>query len=120
MSELIITTITKTEIQQLIENAVAKALLQKTKDELSEGDSFLDVEEAASFLGIAKATLYGKCSSLLIPHFKKGKKLYFNRSELVEYLRSGKRKTIQDISQIVNSTLSEKGESIKIGRGHNQ
>ena len=116
MSELIITTITKSEIQQLIENAVAKALLQNNKDELNEGDSFLDVEEAASFLGIAKATLYGKCSSLLIPHFKKGKKLYFNRSELVEYLRSGKRKTIRDISQIVNSTLSEKAESIKMGK----
>ena len=55
--------------------------------------------------GIAKATLYGKCCNLLIPHFKKGKKLYFDKVELLDWLKSGKRKTINDINESVNTHL---------------
>jgi predicted DNA-binding transcriptional regulator AlpA len=115
ISEIIITTITKTEIQQLIERAVQKALDQKSANQKNEQDAFLGVEQAASFLGIAKATLYGKCSKLLIPHFKQGKKLYFRQSELTDYLQSGKRKSIQDIQQKVNAQLSQKGKQLSIG-----
>jgi predicted DNA-binding transcriptional regulator AlpA len=115
MSEIIIMTITKTEIHQLVESAVLKALNQKSSNQKSGQDSFLGVDEAASFLGIAKATLYGKCSKLMVPHFKQGKKLYFRQSELSKYLQSGKRKTIQDIQNQVNNQLSEKGKQLNFG-----
>jgi predicted DNA-binding transcriptional regulator AlpA len=115
MSEIIIMTITKTEIHQLVESAVLKALNQKSSNQKSDQDSFLGVDEAASFLGIAKATLYGKCSKLMVPHFKQGKKLYFRQSELSKYLQSGKRKTIQDIQNQVNNQLSEKGKQLNLG-----
>jgi len=115
MSEIIITTITKTEIQQLVESAVQKALDQKSANIKNDQDAFLGVDEAASFLGIAKATLYGKCSKLLVPHFKQGKKLYFQKSELTKYLQSGKRKTLQDIQHKVNAHLSDKGKQLSLG-----
>ena len=120
MSEIIITTISKKEIQKFIENAVETAILQKSRTDKNQTDVFLDVDQAATFLGIAKATLYGKCSKLLIPHFKKGKKLYFHQSELMDYLKSGKRKTIQDIQQNVNTQLSvsEKGEIYNAKRSY--
>jgi hypothetical protein len=70
MSEIIIMTITKTEIHQLVESAVLKALNQKSSNQKSDQDSFLGVDEAASFLGIAKATLYGKCSQINGPAFQ--------------------------------------------------
>ena len=118
MSEIIITTISKEEIQKFIENAVKTAILQKSIKDKKLNDTFLDVDQAATFLGIAKATLYGKCSKLIIPHFKKGKKLYFHQSELMEYLKSGRRKTIQDIQQKVNTQLSEKGEHYNARRSY--
>jgi excisionase family DNA binding protein len=114
MSEIIITTITKTEIQQLVENAVQKALDQKPTKKKNDKESFLGVDEAASYLGIAKATLYGKCSKLLVPHFKQGKKLYFRQSELAKYLQSGKRKTVLDVQNQVNSQLSDKGKQLNM------
>ena len=70
-----------------------------------QNSTFMDVNQAAEFLGIAKATLYGKCCNLLIPHFKKGKKLYFDKAELLDWLKSGKRKTINDINESVNTHL---------------
>ena len=108
MSEIIITSISKREFQQLIEESVQKMILKKLKVEEDHASAFLDVDQAADFLGIAKATLYGKCCKLLIPHFKKGKKLYFNKPELIEYLKSGKRKTASDIQQTINTDLEKR------------
>ena len=82
-----------------------KAMQQNTKNDKSRFDAFLDVNQAALFLGIAKATLYGKCCNLLISHLKKGKKLYFDNAELLNWLKSGKRKTIKDINESVNTHL---------------
>ena len=105
MSEIILTTISKKESKQLIEGAVQKVILENPNFADDQNSSFMDVTQAAEFLGIAKATLYGKCCNLLIPHFKKGKKLYFDKGELFDWLKSGKRKTINDISENVNSHL---------------
>ncbi len=105
MSEIIITSVSKNEIKQLIEKAVEKAIRDKLNNESEQTTNFLDFNQTAEFLGIAKATLYGKCSNLLIPHFKKGKKLYFDKAELLDWLKSGKRKTINDINESVNSHL---------------
>ena len=114
MSEIIITNITKTENQKLVDNAIHKALDQKPTKKKNNQEPFLGVDEAASFLEIAKATLYGKCSKLLVPHFKQGKKLYFRQSELAKYLQSGKRKTVLDIQNQVNTQLSDKGKQLNM------
>ena len=105
MSEIILTTISKKEIKQLIEGAVQKAILENQNLADDQNSSFMDVNQAAEYLGIAKATLYGKCCNLLIPHFKKGKKLYFDKAELLDWLKSGKRKTINDINESVDTNL---------------
>ena len=107
MNEIIITTISKAEIQQLIESAVQKAIIQNPTNDKCQTDTFLDVNQAAAFIGIAKVTLYGKCSGQLIPHFKKGKKLYFDQQELIEWLKSGKRKTVDEIHNNVNTYLGK-------------
>ncbi len=112
MSNIIVTAVSKKEIEQLIGEAVQKAILGKQKDEGAKNVSFLDVNQAAEFLGIAKATLYGKCCHQLIPHFKKGKKLYFDKIELLEWLKSGKRKTVADIDKEVKTQLMQRNSSV--------
>ncbi|MGQ0826968.1 MAG: helix-turn-helix domain-containing protein [Bacteroidota bacterium] len=57
----------------------------------------LSVDEAADFLNLARQTLYGFTSRREIPFMKKGKKLYFKRSELESWLLEGKRKTIKEM-----------------------
>lgn len=58
-----------------------KALLGCTKE-------ILDVSEASAYTGIAKSTLYKMCSEASIPHYKSkgGKKVYFKRCELTEWM----------------------------------
>lgn len=61
--------------------------------------SFLTVQEASDLLCIAKPTLYAKVSKREVPHFKRGKKLLFKRSDLVDIIEGSKRKTYQEIRE---------------------
>lgn len=46
----------------------------------------MDIAEAGNFLGLSKATMYKKTASGEIAHYKTGKKLFFKRSELIEWI----------------------------------
>ncbi|MGY3212486.1 helix-turn-helix domain-containing protein [Mucilaginibacter sp. HD30] len=59
-------------------------------------DDLLDADGAAGFLKISKAALYTKVSRKEIRFYKPGKRLYFNRKDLQEWINAGKRKTAQE------------------------
>lgn len=61
------------------------------KDSLSDDNQkdILRIEDAMKLTGLAKQTIYQMASSGRIPHVKKGRRLYFNRNELNEWLMSG-------------------------------
>lgn len=65
--------------------------------ELSGQDEPMNIDEAAKFLKLKKATLYEKTSEQTIPHHKKGNKLYFYKSELEAWIKQGKVKTNGEI-----------------------
>ena len=81
-----------------IELAVQRATTRfSTKDPTDDGE-YLNMDQAAKFLGLAKPTLYEKTSNRQIPFLKAGgKKLLFKRSELIKWLESGRRKTKSEI-----------------------
>lgn len=55
------------------------------------------IEEAAKFLRLKITTLYEKTSKKLIPHFKRGNKLYFYKEELMNWIRGARIKTDEEI-----------------------
>lgn len=60
----------------------------------------LTLEEAAAFIGVAVSYLYKLTSTQQVPHFKpRGKMIYFDRSELEEWLRQGRVNSIGDIDR---------------------
>ena len=73
-----------------------------------ETDQWFDLSELCEYLPDkpAKATLYGYVSANKIPHHKGAKKLRFLKSEIDEWLKSGKRKTISEIKQETDNYLS--------------
>lgn len=50
----------------------------------------LNFREACQFLDFSPSYLYKCTSSGIISHFKPSKKIYFNRQELVEWLRQNR------------------------------
>ncbi|GGG18825.1 MULTISPECIES: helix-turn-helix domain-containing protein [Pontibacter] len=64
-----------------------------------EAAAILNVQEAATLLHLSVATLYTKVSCREVPFSKRGKRLYFHRSELEEWVRQGRRKTVSEIRE---------------------
>lgn len=56
--------------------------------EKEEEEEFINVNQAANFLQIAKSTLYGKIFRGEIPCYKPGQRLYFSKQELVGWIKS--------------------------------
>ena len=61
----------------------------------------ISVDEVCAIIKKAKPTLYTLVRKRQIPHYKSGKKLYFYEEELLDWIAKGKRKTIQEIEEIV-------------------
>jgi len=57
----------------------------------------MNIQEASQYINCAVATIYGLVHRRLIPHEKKGKRLYFHKSEINEWLKKGKRQTIDEL-----------------------
>ena len=52
------------------------------------------------------STIYGWTSQRLIPHYKKGNRLYFFKSEIDEWLKSGRIKTNAEIEAEAEKYIS--------------
>lgn len=63
------------------------------------GKEVLTSDEAAAYLGMSKATLYKMTMARQIPHYKPtGKRCYFNRAELLEWVQQGRVATVDELN----------------------
>lgn len=99
MEKIIVTT--EKELHTIIEDCVRKAVGGKTISSGSskEEDKIFGIQEAAQFLQLAPQTIYGMTSKREIPFLKKGKKLYFKKSELEKWLTEGRKKTRKELEK---------------------
>lgn len=70
-------------------------------------DDLLNVKEAAAFLKITEASLYTKVSRKEIPFSKPGKRLYFSKSELQDWISSSRHKTTDEIRSKLSKANSK-------------
>ena len=59
--------------------------------------SILNLDEAVAFTGFSKGHLYRLTSQREIPHYKKGQKLLFKKSELEAWMLEDKVETVTNI-----------------------
>lgn len=78
----------------------------KVLDESKE--NFLTITEAASFLKISVNTIYSKVSRKELPSMKKNGRLYFSNLDLVNYLKSGRKLTNDEVDAAAENYLSKK------------
>jgi excisionase family DNA binding protein len=70
------------------------AAMRSPAKESNDNSEFLDAEQAAKFLKIAKQTLYQLNSQGKLPSIKKEGKLYFKKADLLDWLNSGKKNVL--------------------------
>jgi len=69
------------------------------------------IQQAASFLHLSVPTLYSKNSKGELPTYKRGKRLYFLRTDLLAWLKEGRRKTNAEIQAEAHSYLKKRGRN---------
>ena len=100
MEAVTITNISVGELEALISNTIQRALaVQQSEEPAVEVDKWLDINELAQYLPDRPAvpTIYGYVHRRTIPFHKQMKKLYFLKSEIDEWLRSGRRSTMEEM-----------------------
>lgn len=91
-------------------DSIEKLILAKSGPTQDQADQLLTIEEAAAFAHLSKATLYGLVSRSEVPCMKKGKRLYFSKLELTQWIKSGRKKTATEIAAEVLAFGNRKGK----------
>lgn len=99
------------KIQDKLDN-IEQLLLQQ-QETPKDQDEIMPVARAAIFLDLAVPTVYSKVCRKELPVNKRGKRLYFYRSELTEWIKSGRKKTAQEIRDAATEKLNQVGQKIK-------
>lgn len=109
MEPIFLTNLNKEEFKELLKETIIEVLNENYKAIESTAPKILDIKQASEFLHLKITTIYEKTSRKLIPHFKKGNKLYFNLSELEEWIGQGRIKTEGEIgAEAVNYLLKNR------------
>lgn len=91
-----------------------RLLIEKQEQPTTEQpEQLLTVQGAAEFLGLTVPTIYSKCSRNEIPFMKRSKRLYFSSTELMEYLKEGRKKSNSEIEQEAEAYLSNNRKGLK-------
>ncbi len=69
-------------------------------------DEILTVPQAAEFLSLSVPTIYSLISRRELPAMRKNGRVYFFRTELMNYLRSGRSKTVKELEAEATAYLS--------------
>jgi len=67
----------------------------------------LTVEEVCQFLGLKKGSVYNLTHRQEIPFYKKGQRIYFDRNEINEWVRSDRRKTIKELKNDADLSIGK-------------
>lgn len=110
MNDVLLSPIRLSELETIIQNSVERALkAYQPKQVEKNGDSerLLTVKEAACFLNLSVHTIYSKVSRGELPVMKQGKKLHFSNTELMQYLKNGRKKTYSEIETAAEKYLQK-------------
>jgi len=93
-----------------------KRLLIEKQEQLptTQPEKLLTIQEAAEFLNLTVPTMYSKVSKKELPVMKRSKRLYFSRTELLNYLKDGRKKSNAEIEQEAKAYLSNNKKGLKL------
>jgi len=110
MENIVFTQLSVQEVRNMLRDEVRQALRefgQNPIKEHSEND-LLNIQEVAQKLNLAVPSIYGLVHRRQIPYIKRGKKLIFENSQVEEWLKNGRQKTIYDSEKEAENYLYKK------------
>jgi len=107
MQQNIITSLTPDELRQIVVESVEHVLKsQKQQESALPARRSMTVDEAAAYTGLCKQSVYIKTSRNEIPHSKRGKRLFFDCSEIDAWLLENRRATTTEAEKQADNFLA--------------
>ncbi|HEY9222335.1 MAG TPA: helix-turn-helix domain-containing protein [Lutibacter sp.] len=91
-----------------LKSLVIQLLGKPNNNEVETQDNPLTIKEVASLVNLSIPTIYGYVQKNNIPHYKNGNRLVFFRSEIIDWLKKFKVKTLDEINRDADTYLSNK------------
>lgn len=95
-----------------------KRLLIKKQEQptTDQSEKLLTIQEASEFLNLTVPTIYSKVSKGELPVMKRSKRLYFSSTELLEYLKEGRKKSKAEIEHEAEAYLLNNKKGLNNGK----
>lgn len=88
-----------------MENKILQKL-DSIESKLAVQKNIFNIDELAAFTGFSKSFIYKMTMQQAIPHFKRGKFIFFDRVEVEKWIKENPIKTKQDIdNEAINHTM---------------
>jgi len=116
---MIIVQLDSEQLSNLIQSSVRKVLKEtppQTVEPTDQPEQLLTIQEAAEFLSLTVPTMYSKCSKGELPVMKRSKRLYFSSIQLMEYIKSGAKKSNAEIEAEAESYLLNNKKKLYNGK----
>jgi excisionase family DNA binding protein len=114
MQAVTITQVNLHELEAIIEGAIKRGLESRFKENDSPpADDLLTVPEVADLLRLSIPTIYSLIHKRELTCMKRGKRVYFKRSWIMEYLEHGKKRTLSELqseSEVNHATKNKGGK----------
>ena len=116
---MIIVQLDSEQLSKLIQSSIRTVLKEtqtNTDEPNDQPEQLLTIQEAAEFLSLTVPTMYSKVSKGELPVMKRSKRLYFSRTELLEYLKDGRKKSNAEIEAEAKAYLSNNKKGLNNGK----
>jgi len=83
-----------------------RLLIEKQEQPTDQPEQLLTIDEVATLLHLTKPTVYSKVSKNELPGVcKQGKRLYFDRQTIIDWIKQGRKKSNAEIEQEAKAYL---------------
>jgi len=95
-----------------------RLLIEKQEQTLTDQpEQFLTIDEVATLLHLTKPTIYSKVSKNELPGVcKQGKRLYFDRQTIIDWIKQGRKKSNAEIEQEAKAYLLNNKKGLNNGK----
>ena len=113
MENVFLTSLTTPEVRQMLRQELEQFFANRgtLSGEAGNEEEILSIQQAASFLKLTVPTLYTLNSKGEVPSCKRGKRLYFSKADLVNWVKEGRNKTLAEIESEAGTHIKRKGGS---------
>jgi excisionase family DNA binding protein len=85
-----------------------EVLLSELKPQPRKNEGLLTIQQVSELIHLQVPTIYAYVHKKEIPFSKKGKRLYFSKPEILEWINQGKNKSFSQVKEDVEYFLNSK------------